>query len=191
VAFICLQVVWCCRMKTCGLITVGILTSIASIVDLITGIYIFVEGPKSVCDKSKKIIDTLFMQDENEEDINNINNDMDLYCSPWMNLYGGFALAGGTLWLIIAFLIFYFTCGNRIKRFNDNHNNTQKGFDTAEEAQWVRDRDECVIPRATTNGVNIVMDDNERGRERELESRQINQNRSVTGVVTGDADSVV
>lgn len=181
VAFICLQLVWCCRMNKCGLITVGVLTIIASIADLIIGIGTFVEGSEKICD-GIDASSTLFIQNVNvndnaisQEDINNISNELDKNCGPWVNMYAGLALASGILWLIITFLIFYFTCGNRIKRFdsNNNSNNKQK------------------VPRATTNGVDIVMDDNEGERESERERKQTNQNRSVTGVVTGDVDNAV
>jgi hypothetical protein len=181
VAFICLQLVWCCRMNKCGLITVGVLTIIASIADLTIGIGTFVEGSEKICDDIDTS-STLFIQNVNvndnaisQEDINNISNELDENCGPWVNMYAGLALASGILWLIITFLIFYFTCGNRIKIFdsNNNCNNKQK------------------VPRATTNGVDIVMDDNEGERESERERKQTNQNRSVTGVVTGDVDNAV
>jgi len=160
-------------MRKCGLITVGILTMIASIVDIVIGSLIFSEGSMSVCNSTKEIVDTTIEQEKEYIDddnavypsSNDINNWFGNYCGPSVNAYAGLSLAAGLLWLIISFLIFYFTCGKRIERFENNNNNENvvkgKPIEVHED------------------GITIVMDENER-------REHYGTPRAVTGVVTGD-----
>ena len=54
VAFLCLQIVWCCKMNKCGLITVGVISSIASLANLIIGILVLSGGLGFLCKEAEK-----------------------------------------------------------------------------------------------------------------------------------------
>ena len=158
-------------MGKCGLITVGLLAMLASVVDIAIAGTIFYEGSTSICKSSKNIWkETLNNAKDSSDDFislpssKDINNWLDQYCGPAVNTWAGVSLAAGILWLIVTFLIFYFSCGSRFTKLNSNNPKdkvVEEGIEVA-----------------------VVMDESER-------REYLGSSRTITGVVTGDQIDVV
>lgn len=109
-SFICLQIVWCCRMGQCGLLTIATLSVIAGICSVIAAILILVEGTEPLC--------------ENAVDNGNITVDVDGedvvvtvdQCTVGLNVYVAIAFVAGILWIVISGLVYAFGCGDEFKK---------------------------------------------------------------------------
>ena len=113
VTFILLQIVWCCKMRKCGLITTGIMAVCSGTVCVVTAILVLVYGADEVCN---------YVEDNATDDatITSItsNPDFNTDCTYGVNVYIGLSFASGALWLVTALLIFIFSCGQRYDQFH-------------------------------------------------------------------------
>ena len=96
-----LQVIWCCRMNQCGLITAGVLALIAGVVAYIAGILVLSYGAVAICDEAQTNNPDVVIDDDQ--------------CRVGVNGYAAIAFIGGTLWLAASVLVFVFSCGDRYK----------------------------------------------------------------------------
>jgi hypothetical protein len=101
IAFVCLQVIWCCRMNLCGLVSAGILAAIAGIAAIVAGIVVLSYGAVAICDEAA---------------VNNPETDYtEEQCRVGVNGYAGVAFVGGALWIAASILVFMFSCTDRYK----------------------------------------------------------------------------
>jgi hypothetical protein len=114
VTFILIQVVWCCRMKRCGLITTGILAVLSGAASIAAAILVLVLGADAICTsiEDNQPTDDTFSSQAEQSDFNSSS------CSYGINVYIGLAFTSGALWLITALLIFIFSCGERYDKFH-------------------------------------------------------------------------
>ena len=98
-------------MKKGGFILVGVFASIAFIVNLIVGILILCGVLlEDVCNEA--------VNEMSEYDpYNNYNSFLALVCWDGANVYGIASIVDSGLWLVVAVLVFVFTCGNRFQQF--------------------------------------------------------------------------
>lgn len=108
ISFLCLQIVWCCRMRRCGLITTGILAFISGAYSVVVGILVLVAGSDQLCSTAESSV----TQDGYQVSYNFTEN-----CNMGVNLFAGLAIGGGALWILIALFVFVFTCGSRYEAF--------------------------------------------------------------------------
>jgi hypothetical protein len=93
-------------MNMCGLIATGLLATIAGICAIIAGIAVLVYGALAIC---------------NEAAVNNPDADVTLdECKIGVNGYAGIAFVGGAMWLVVALLVFVFSCGDRYKNLENS-----------------------------------------------------------------------
>jgi hypothetical protein len=112
IAFVCLQVIWCCRMNLCGLVTTGILAAISGICAIIAGVVVLSYGTVSIC---------------NEAAVNNPDTDFTFdQCRVGVKAYAGVAFVGGVLWIAASVLVFMFSCGDRYKNSELTHQASAK-----------------------------------------------------------------
>jgi hypothetical protein len=114
VAFVCLQIVWCCRMGKCGLITTGVLSMIAGVCSVVVGILILaVPGSTSTLCATIESNPDQYDNTFNDDHFNPNNPDFQSHCTVGLNVFIAVAFVGGALWLIISLLLFTFACGSR------------------------------------------------------------------------------
>jgi len=143
-AFVFLQIMWCCKMKKCGLVMVGVFTLIAAIAGIVIGLWSLALHSDTFCDdlladfnsydaaESSSSNNITSTTTNNPVYVNNTANAYDIdmhYCTLGLNMFAGVSLASGALWLIITFCIFYFTCGNRYQESINYSSTTQKKDD--------------------------------------------------------------
>ena len=151
-------------MGKCGLITVGILAMLASVADIAIAGMTFYEGSTSICKSSKNSADEAISFPSSFPSSKDLNDWLDQNCGPFVDTWAGVSLAAGILWVIVTFLIFYFSCGSRFSKLNSNN----PGDKVVEEGIEVA----------------VVMDESER-------REYLGSSRTITGVVTGDQIDVV
>mmetsp|Transcript_22726 Transcript_22726/g.40346 ORF Transcript_22726/g.40346 Transcript_22726/m.40346 type:complete len:218 (+) Transcript_22726:93-746(+) len=118
VSFVCLQIVWCCRMGKCGLISVGVFAMISGICSVIVGILILSGGVNALCIQVADDIDGQGDDDTLTIHVDGMNTyDFHRTCSIGLNTFVGLALTGGALWLVISLCIFIFSCGSRYEAY--------------------------------------------------------------------------
>lgn len=96
IAFILLQVAWCCKMNKCGLLVAGVFACIAAAGTIAVGGY------------------SLVLADDYSDDF---------YSSSTNQAYftvGILGLIGGCIWITVATLIFIFVCGRRFRKYESN-----------------------------------------------------------------------
>ena len=111
VAFILLNVAWCCKMSKCGLIVAGVFACIAAAGTIGVGAY------------SLAVADDYYTDDY-------------YYSSTTNTAYvtvGILGLIGGGIWITVATLVFIFVCGRRFRKYesslDDANNKNQQGDD--------------------------------------------------------------
>jgi len=102
VAFVCFQMIWCCRMNRCGLITTGVFSVIAGTLSVIAAVLVLAAGSSTICN-SQNYDDDFYTEPYYEEDA----------CKVGINVYVGIAFVAGALWLAAGTLVFIFSCGDR------------------------------------------------------------------------------
>jgi hypothetical protein len=115
ISFVCLQVVWCCRMGQCGLITIATLSVLAGICSIIAAILILVAGTEPLCEEN--ITDDEFTVSQ---------------CTVGLNTYVGIAFVSGILWIAISGLVFAFGCGDEFKNMPNREMAAAKEADAVE-----------------------------------------------------------
>jgi hypothetical protein len=116
-AFIMLQVVWCCKMSRCGIITAGVFAAIAGVLSTVKGILVIVSGTTFSCSTD---------DDYSEYYVDDADDDA---CKNAVIVASSFALSGGLLWIATAICTFVFVCGSRIRKFdtlNDDEEEDEK-----------------------------------------------------------------
>lgn len=108
VTWLLLQIVWCCRMRRCGLITTGIMAVISGAACITAAILVLVNGTSTICNS---------VAADSNDDVTNADDFQD-NCTLGLNVYVGLAFGAGALWLITALLLFMFTCGERYDKFH-------------------------------------------------------------------------
>ena len=138
IAFLCLQIVWCCKMNKCGLITVGVISSIACLANLIVGILVLSGGLLSICNEVETQIKEQYNEyndslaaDFNDDfftgngavagaayvDYNDAGNVAGWLCRGGVTVFGSISIVSGVLWLVVSVLVFTFSCGSRIRQY--------------------------------------------------------------------------
>mmetsp|Transcript_15558 Transcript_15558/g.25215 ORF Transcript_15558/g.25215 Transcript_15558/m.25215 type:complete len:191 (+) Transcript_15558:68-640(+) len=107
VAFIMLQVVWCCKMNKCGLITAGVFAALAAALMIIKGILVAVSGVTLVCSSSYN--DDYYYYSDYDDDA----------CNAAVIIASSLAISGGVFWIATAVCTFVFACGPRYMKLHD------------------------------------------------------------------------
>lgn len=98
IAFVMLQVAWCCRMNKCGLIVAGVFACIAAAGTIAIGVYWLA------------VADDYYYYDGYSYTTTKQANDT----------VGILGLIGGGIWITVATLIFIFVCGPRFRKYESN-----------------------------------------------------------------------
>jgi len=162
-AFVCLQIVWCCRMNKCGLIAVGVLSLAAGISGIACGISVLAND--TICDNFSSFYGSFASSYETSTNTSYDDlfyDNVDNFCAVWIKIVGSVSLGSGILWCIITFCIFYFAFGSRYQSYYTQNNVERDIHDVS--------------------GISAVAVANE-GEQKKNGSEEI---RTVNGVVIGD-----
>ncbi|KAL3905722.1 MAG: hypothetical protein SGARI_004323 [Bacillariaceae sp.] len=106
IAFLLLQIVWCCRMNACGLAVAGTMALIAGCCDVVAGILVLTYGADPICDQIQANNPSEYVDDDQ--------------CKVGVNGYAAIAFIGGAIWIAVSILVFMFSCGGRYHQATEN-----------------------------------------------------------------------
>ena len=136
-SFIMYQVVWCCRMNRCGLITAGVFAAISGACCTIVGALVMSSGTTRWCTTTTNAIISSYGYDDDiwSSSVQQANEDS---CKKAINVVSGIGFGGGIVWIACAVCTFVFVCGPRYAKF--------------QKVTLQRDNEEdVVVPVTTTN----------------------------------------
>lgn len=126
------QVVWCCKMNKCGLITAGVFAAITGCVCIGAGAIILASGLTRTC----QYTDDYYYDSS--------------YCARAVTTASSIVIVGGLIWIACAVCTFVFVCGKRFNRFNPRA------------AESAKERDDNVPAMAVATAVpNVLVNKNE------------------------------
>ena len=104
-------------MNRCGIITAGVFAVIAGGLSTAKGILVLISGTTVAC--SDLVTDDYYYYDEDA-------------CATAVIVASTLALSGGLFWIATAICTFVFSCGNRIRKFDDDEDDhdTKQGPST-------------------------------------------------------------
>ena len=101
------QVVWCCKMNRCGLITTGIFAAITGVLCIVAGAVLLTLDENFYCDPY--YYDYYYGEYYDESS-----------CSMTVTGFAIVSFCGAALWIACAVCVFVFACGERIKKYENN-----------------------------------------------------------------------
>jgi uncharacterized membrane protein len=119
-------------MSLCGLVTIGYLAAFAGIFAFLAGVLVLAVGADAICYEAAE--NNLYTVDNLDVE-GSVNS-----CRILVNVYAGVAFFSGILWLLVCLLVFMFSCGDRYKYCQINHQHQSAG--TSSEAILVNSKAE-------------------------------------------------
>ena len=118
VTMICMQIVWCCRMKYGGLLALGILNAICGVASVIAAVYIFIQWPNDTwCN-----VYTLFVHPHEYPTYYNDNGQGEnqyynyYYCN--YRAWASVELIAAVLWFVAAYGPLHFIISGKLAAYN-------------------------------------------------------------------------
>ena len=120
VSFIMYQVVWCCRMNRCGLVTAGVFAVLSGVCCIVVGALIMSSGTTRWCTtataSTTAIVSSYGYDDDIWSTVQQTNEDS---CKKAIAVVSGIGFGGGIVWIACAVCTFVFVCGPRYSKFQN------------------------------------------------------------------------